>query len=197
MEKINKKFFIIGLGNPGRKYKKTRHNLGFLAIDYLIKNLIKGKNKWQKNKSGKYIFLSAEIFFKKVKFIKPETYMNESGNTLAYLKKREGLKPSEMIVIYDDLDLPFGKIRIKKKGSSGGHKGVQSIINNLKTDKFIRIKIGIANKSLEKSSREKFVLEKFTKEESKFLEEKVFSKLPEIIKTILDKGVEKAMNKYN
>ncbi len=197
MEKINKKFFIIGLGNPGRKYKKTRHNLGFLAIDYLIKNLIKGKNKWQKNKSGKYIFLSAEIFFKKVKFIKPETYMNESGNALAYLKKREGLKPLEMIVIYDDLDLPFGKIRIKKKGSSGGHKGVQSIINNLKTDKFIRIKIGIANKSLEKSSREKFVLEKFTKEESKFLEEKVFSKLPEIIKTILDKGVEKAMNKYN
>jgi len=197
MEKINKKFFIIGLGNPGRKYKKTRHNLGFLAIDYLIKNLIKGKNKWRKNKSGKYIFLSAEIFFKKVKFIKPETYMNESGNALAYLKKREGLKPLEMIVIYDDLDLPFGKIRIKKKGSSGGHKGVQSIINNLKTDKFIRIKIGIANKSLEKSSREKFVLEKFTKEESKFLEEKVFSKLPEIIKTILDKGVEKAMNKYN
>ena len=197
MEKINKKFFIIGLGNPGRKYKKTRHNLGFLAIDYLIKNLIKGKNKWRKNKSGKYIFLSAEIFFKKVKFIKPETYMNESGNALAYLKKREGLKPLEMIVIYDDLDLPFGKIRIEKKGSSGGHKGVQSIINNLKTDKFIRIKIGIANKSLEKSSREKFVLEKFTKEESKFLEEKVFSKLPEIIKTILDKGVEKAMNKYN
>lgn len=197
MEKINKKFFIIGLGNPGRKFKKTRHNLGFLAIDYLIKNLIKGKKKWQKNKSGKYIFLSAEIFFKKVKFIKPETYMNESGNALAYLKKREGLKPSEMIVIYDDLDLPFGKIRIKKKGSSGGHKGVQSIINNLKTDKFIRIKIGIANKSLEKSSREKFVLEKFTKEESKFLEEKVFSKLPEIIKIILDKGVEKAMNRYN
>jgi len=184
---------IVGLGNPGLKYAKTRHNAGFMAVDLLASNKIK----WQKNKKAKYLFIQQQINGCKVEIIKPQTYMNDSGLSVAYAAKKLNLKPEDIIVIYDDLDLPFGRIRIRPSGSSGGHKGVQSIIDNLKFNNFIRVRIGIKNKFAEKMLAEKFVLKKFNRTEQKILEKEILPQIPQIIETILKQGIEKAMNQYN
>jgi len=136
---------IVGLGNPGFKYKKTRHNIGFMIIDELKKQIDKKQNI----------------------LLKPLTYMNNSGKEVKTVMRKN--KIENLIVIHDDIDLPFKEIRINKNSSSAGHKGVQSIINELKTQDFIRIRIGI--KSEQKTSTEKFVLEKFRKKEKKQLKE--------------------------
>jgi len=123
--------------------------------------------------------------------------MNNSGFSVAYLIKKYNLKPENIIVIYDDLDLPFGKIRVRPAGSSGGHKGVQSIIDHLNSKNFVRIRIGIKNEFTEKLLAEKFVLKKFSRAEKKILKKKIFPQIPKIIETILKKGINQAMNKYN
>lgn len=141
---------IIGLGNPGKKYAQTRHNLGFMVLDALGTAIAKKDN-----------FL----------LVKPQTYMNLSGQAVAKIARYYKIKPEEILIIHDDKDLPFGKIRIRHKGSAGGHLGVQSVIDALKTDKFSRLKIGIGKPDIKNT--EKFVLQKFSSEERK--------KLPEII----------------
>jgi PTH1 family peptidyl-tRNA hydrolase len=141
---------IVGLGNPGKKYIKTRHNIGFRIIDAL----------------GEKISDTSVIL------LKPESYMNNSGKavqeTLAYYK----IPPENLIVVHDEIDLPFGEIRVSENSSSAGHKGIQSIIDELKTQNFTRIRIGIKqeieNKKQETSD---FVLEKFSKKEEKELED--------------------------
>lgn len=144
---------ITGLGNSGKKYVKTRHNIGFKIIDALKK--------------------SSDFFpDKEVVFLKPETFMNESGKAvkqaLAYYKIPFG----NLYVIHDEIDLPFGEIRISKNSSSAGHKGVQSIIDELKTKDFTRIRIGINPPAgVRKTETTDFVLEKFSKQEEKELEE--------------------------
>jgi PTH1 family peptidyl-tRNA hydrolase len=148
---------IAGLGNPGKKYTKTRHNVGFRIIDSMKKSPTPAKNK-------------------KVILLKPDTFMNESGKaiqkTIAYYK----IPPDNLIIIHDEIDLPFGEIRVSKNSSSAGHKGVQSIIDGLKTKDFTRIRIGIYPRSKVKSQKSKvdttdFVLEKFSKKEEKEFED--------------------------
>lgn len=183
---------IVGLGNPGRKYQKTRHNTGFMAVDFLV-----NKTKWQKNKKANCLFIRQQINNYEAMIIKPQTYMNNSGFSIIQIVKKYQFKPEDIIIIYDDLDLPFGQIRIRPAGSSGGHKGVQSIMDNLKSNNFIRIRIGIKNEFSEKIPAEKFVLKKFNRTEKKILEKEILPQIPQIIETILEQGVEKAMSQYN
>lgn len=139
---------IVGLGNPGKKYKKTRHNVGFMVVDELKKSLDKTRDR-------------------NTILLKPTTYMNNSGKEVKSVIENCKLKIVNLLVVHDDIDLPFGTIRISKNISSAGHKGVQSIINELRTQDFTRIRIGINPDR--KVDTERFVLEKFTKEENKEL----------------------------
>ncbi|MCS7214760.1 MAG: aminoacyl-tRNA hydrolase [Thermodesulfovibrio sp.] len=182
---------IVGLGNPGRKYAKTRHNVGFMVVDELAKKynlLFREKNN--------YHIAELEMENKDIKIIKPNTYMNLSGLAVKDLVNEKVLNslPESLIVIHDDLDIPLGKIKIKKNGSSGGHKGVQSIIDTLGTKNFIRIKIGIDKDPNYDVSD--YVLSSFTKEEKSKIREKI-SEAVDSIFVIINQGVDKAMNIYN
>ena len=155
---------VIGLGNPGKKYERTRHNMGFIAVDSLRKkfNLNDEREKFQALVSEKNIDGEKVIFFK------PQTFMNLSGNAVIEIINFYKLDPKkDIIVIYDDMDLPFGDIRIREKGSSGGHNGIKSIISHI-GEEFIRIKCGIGTK--EKDAIE-YVLGEFNQTEQKNLDE--------------------------
>ncbi len=156
---------IIGLGNPGPKYKKTRHNLGFRVVDFLAEN-----EKWKENKKANCLYLKKEINGQEAELIKPLTFMNNSGQTVNYIQKKHYLQLKDIVVIHDDIDLPLGEIKIQQSRGSAGHKGVQSIIDTLGAADFIRMRIGIRPKELF-TDTEKFVLEKFTPEEEKIVQE--------------------------
>jgi len=154
---------IIGLGNPGTKYKKTRHNIGFMVIDFLIKN--------------------EEFNSKKVKLIKPQTFMNNSGQEVKKIVDYYKIPIENIIIIHDDIDLSLGEIKVQQNRSSAGHKGVQSIIDNLGTQDFIRMRIGIKPEEL-KINTEKFVIQKFTEEEQEIIN-KTINKAATLIATAL------------
>jgi len=177
---------IVGLGNPGEKYKKTRHNLGFLMVDYLAAG-----NKWEKSKKADCLYLKKQIGLEEVKLIKPLTFMNNSGKTVNYIQKKHCLKPKDILVIHDDIDLPLGEIKIQKGRGSAGHKGVQSVINQLGAKDFIRMRIGIKPISQETIiNTEKFVLQKFTESEEKIIL-KTIEKAAELVPASLEEKVEK------
>lgn len=139
---------IVGLGNPGEKYESTRHNLGFMIIDHLLKDLQPvNKSNWDKNeklKSEVFIFdynMNGEA--EKVILAKPLTFMNNSGMAVSLIAKYYKVKPEDIWLIYDELDLPLGSMKIRQGGGAAGHHGVESIMNNLKTDKFWRFRMGI------------------------------------------------------
>jgi len=160
-------YIVVGLGNPGREYALTRHNTGRMAVD----------------------FLSEQV--KSVKVLAPDTFMNHSGKAVAKVVKSK--KAAEkLIVIYDDLDLPLGILKISYNRGSGGHKGLESVIHALKTREFIRIRLGIGKKKDVK----KHILSNFTKSEMEILK-KVFKKTKEVVQVIVEEGREKAMNKFN
>lgn len=164
---------IVGLGNPGPKYKFTRHNIGFRIINQL-----------------------GFLTLKEVILAKPKSFMNFSGQAVKNLLKNHKLKPDNLIVVHDDIDIPLGKIRINKNRGAAGHKGVQSIINELKSKNFIRFRIGIQPKFGKPKSPERFVLQKFNKEEEKIVKE-IIQETVEAIEFSLKDGVEKAMAKFN
>lgn len=190
---------IVGLGNPGKQFEKTRHNLGFRVLDEFRK-----ENNFPKFKSSKKFesFLSKSSFKRKqIILAKPKTFMNTSGKAVKKLIKNYKLKIEDLIVIHDDLDLPLGKIKISKGRGSAGHKGVKSIIDTLGTKDFPRFRIGIKPdkniklKNLNYKLKE-FVLDKFTKEEEKIVK-RVIKKTIEMVEFALERGFEKAMQKYN
>lgn len=133
---------IVGLGNPGKIYQNTRHNSGYLVLDQLASKLEIGE--WSKNKKFQADLAEANKFGEKIILVKPTTFMNLSGNAVARLMTFYKVKPEDLIVISDDVDLPLDKIRIRKMGTSGGHQGLQSIIDSIGTNKFIRLRLGIA-----------------------------------------------------
>jgi PTH1 family peptidyl-tRNA hydrolase len=188
---------IIGLGNPGKKYEKTRHNLGFLIIENL-KLKIENFSDWRYEKKFKAEISRGKIDNQKVILAKPQTFMNNSGKAVKLLTKTYTLDPKNLIVIHDDIDLPLGKIKIVRNRGAAGHKGVQSIIDELGTKNFVRFRIGINPKpyTLDPKTLDKFVLQKFNKEEEKFLKE-VIKKTVEAIEIAIKGGVEKAMSKFN
>ncbi|MFA7662407.1 MAG: aminoacyl-tRNA hydrolase [Patescibacteria group bacterium] len=189
--------FIIGLGNPGLLYKKTRHNVGFLALDFFVEQVFDKKNKWQNKDSLKAEILETNFNDQQIILVKPQTFMNDSGQTITLLKKKyPQLTAEDLIVIHDDVDLPLGKIRIKTEGSAGGHNGIKSIIQHLGGQDFTRIKIGISNELQAKVPLEKFVLQRFDKNEFVILEESL-AQIPNIITDLLSQNIEAVMCKYN
>ncbi len=182
-------WLIVGLGNPTDKYVETRHNLGFMLIDFMAK----AANALVKREECRAFVGRAEIENEIVELVKPQTYMNLSGEAVAGLLQRRD--EAKIIVITDDLALPFGKIRIRPKGSDGGHNGLKSIIACLRTQDFIRLRIGIQPEH-PISDTKRFVLEKFSKSDFETVE-KVLEISAEAIRTIIRDGVDKAMAQYN
>lgn len=182
---------IVGLGNPGEKYAKTRHNIGFRAISKLAKEFS------IKADQLKCHSLVGEGFYENEKIIlaQPLTYMNKSGKAVNSLLNKYNLKLEDIIVIYDDLDLDVGEIRIKRKGSSGGHNGLKSIINNLKSKEFVRIRIGIGRPPAGFNVAD-YVLDYFDNEEEIVIQENL-DEVIEAVKVIKNDSVEKAMNNFN
>lgn len=184
-------YFIVGLGNPGDKYENTRHNMGFLTIDYLSRKFdIKVKKLKFKSLYGQ-----GEISGQKVMLIKPQTHMNSSGEAIRELRNYYNFDMDKLIVIVDDIDINFGTIRIKAKGSSGSHNGMKSIIYNLVDDSFPRIKIAVGKKP-EYMDLANFVLSGFTEKEVEIIRDEI-ALASDAVEMILDSGVEKAMNKFN
>jgi len=182
---------IVGLGNPGKEYEKTRHNIGFQAIDEIAETFNFPAF------ASKSIF-NAEIskgMYKKqnIVLVRPRTFMNLSGKSVKLLVKN--LKAKELLVIHDDIDIPLGKIRVVNNRGAASHNGVKSIINELKTKNFIRLRIGIKPK-IKIKVLDKFVLQKFNKEEEKIAKE-VIKKTAKAVEVIIEKGLQKAMNTYN
>ena len=151
---------IIGLGNPGKEYKKTRHNAGFLTIDKIISNIQYPISSSKFNTEISNGIIDDE----KIILAKPQTFMNNSGQAVRAVLDYYKIDPKDIIVIHDDLDIPLGEYKISKNKNSGGHKGVQSIIDHLGTKDFTRFRIGIMIEN-KKTPTEKFVLERFSKEE--------------------------------
>ena len=164
---------IVGLGNPGKKFQKTRHNLGFQVVDEL--GFLKDK---------------------KIILTKPKTFMNLSGKAVKSLITKYKVPLLNLWVIHDDIDLPLGKIRISKGRGAAGHKGAESIIKELRTKNFVRFRIGICPKTGKPKNPEKFVLQKFNKDEEEAAK-KVIKKTAEAIDFFLKYDLEKAMSKYN
>lgn len=183
---------IIGLGNPGKKYNRTRHNIGFRVIEHFAR-----ENKFPAFKIiKKYnsLISKSKLNDEEVILAKPQTFMNNSGKAVKSLAKSYKLKTKNLMIVHDDIDLALGKIKIMENRGSAGHKGVQSIINELDTQNFVRLRIGI--KSELNIETEDFVLEKFKKEEEEIIKE-VIKKSCFALKTATNEGVEKAMNEFN
>jgi len=197
LEKKNRnEFLIIGIGNPWEKYQRTRHNVGAWILDCFAKE----NNFPDFIFSEKFNFLNSEgeLKEKKIILVKPQTFMNDSGQAVKRIIANYKLKIENFFVIHDDLDISLGKIKINQNCGSAGHKGVESIIRELKTKNFIRIRIGIKpeNKVLNDLNIEKFVLKKFDKKEQEIIEQ-VAKKVEKAIKTILEQGLPHAMNVFN
>lgn len=181
MSNVQNMYLIVGLGNPDKKYEDTRHNVGFKALDFLIEKF--NFDKLKLDKKFKAEMIMGEIDNKKIIIAKPQTYINNSGTAVQLLKNYFKIQPENIIIVYDELDLPFGEIRLRHEGSSAGHNGIKSIIEYLATDKFNRLRLGIRNKLAEKMPADKFVLSKFSFWEKRKLKNKI---LAEVEKEILD-----------
>jgi peptidyl-tRNA hydrolase, PTH1 family len=182
-------FLVIGLGNPTDKYTNTRHNLGFMLIDLLAEKA----NVSVKREECRALIGRSEIENETVELVKPQTFMNLSGESVAgLLKKRPDAK---IIVVTDDLALPIGKIRLRARGSAGGHNGLKSIIACLGTDEFMRLKIGIQPEHpINDTAR--FVLDKFSKQDFEIIN-KVLEESVDAIREVIRNGIEKAMTQFN
>lgn len=190
-ESLPKNWLVVGLGNPGAQYETTRHNLGFMLIDKLAQET----NAAVKREECRALLGRTEIENETVELVKPQTFMNLSGESLACLLKKTRRSVKKLLVISDDLALPVGTIRLRTKGSDGGHNGLKSIIACLKTPEFIRLRIGIQPEHPINDTK-RFVLEKFSKSDLEIIE-KVLEKSAEAIRTVISDGAERAMAKWN
>ena len=185
-------YIIAGLGNPGSQYATTRHNIGFMAIDRLAEHYDVTIDR------HKFSSLTAQCMMdgKKVLLMKPLTYMNNSGEAIAEAAAYYKIPPENIVVISDDINLDPGKMRIRSKGSAGGHNGLKSIIECLGSDQFPRVRVGIGDRKKSQMSLADFVLSHFTEEDLKLLEEprENAGKAAELI---LDGDITEAMNRYN
>ena len=184
---------IVGLGNPEPKYDHTRHNIGFDAVDTLAKAW---QMSWKENKRFQGLFCEGvSPYGTKIRLLKPLTYMNRSGQAVRAVTDWYKIQPNSVLVVYDDMDLPMGRLRIRLSGSAGGHNGMKSIISHLGSQKFPRLRIGIG-KSDGKKQTISYVLGKFTKEETVVIEEVLYLSV-KAVECSLQEGIEKAMSLYN
>jgi peptidyl-tRNA hydrolase len=183
-------YIIVGLGNPGKKYEQTKHNIGFITLDYLADKYDIKINKIK----HKALVGEGTISGQKVLLVKPQTYMNLSGNSVREVMDYYKADLKNIVVIYDDVDIPMGRIRIRKKGSAGTHNGMRSIIYDLQEDGFPRIRIGIGAER--KMGLAGYVLGGFRKEEKTLMEDAV-ERAVKAVECMLDKGIDIAMGEYN
>ena len=185
-------WMIVGLGNPGKDYEKTRHNVGFRSTD-LLAGLLKTKIDRLKFKA-----LTRMVNYNgmKVLLVQPQTYMNLSGAAVSALATYYKVKPERILVIFDDISLPVGRIRIRKDGSAGGHNGIKSIIQSLGTDQFPRVKVGVGAKPHPDYDLADWVLSRFSAQEEKALEPALENAANAAL-LLIDQGPEKAASAYN
>ena len=184
-------WLIVGLGNPGTSYAKTRHNLGFMLVDKMARE---AKTQIKRDECRAMVgraFIENQL----VELAKPQTYMNLSGESVSCLLSKQDRAVAKLIVISDDLVLPLGTIRLRPKGSHGGQNGLRSIIDCLRTSEFIRLRIGIRPEH-PISDASNFVLENFAKGELEIVD-KVLERSADAIRSVISEGVEKAMAKFN
>lgn len=202
---------IVGLGNPGEKHEKTRHNLGFLVLDRFLRDFSQvQKTIWEDNKKfkcdmAKIDWQPKKGILRKVILVKPKTYMNNSGLCVELVSSFYKINPSDIWIIHDEIDLPLGSMKIRLGGGSAGHKGVMSIMNSLGTEKFWRFRLGIGHPRLNTKGRslkiklrgiDDFVLKEFAAGESGKIRE-LIKKASKSIQTALEENIEKAMNRFN
>lgn len=185
-------FLIVGLGNPGKNFEFTRHNAGFLTLDHIASELDTEINNLKNNA------LVADVVINNHRclLVKPQTFMNNSGTAVRDIAKFYKIPPEKIIVIFDDISLPCGKLRIRRKGTDGGHNGIKSIIYHLNSDQFPRVKIGVGAKPNPEYDLADWVLSKFGKDDTEQLKAAI-TKATEVLPFILDGEIDKAMNKAN
>lgn len=183
-------YIIVGLGNPGKQYENTRHNMGFLAVDLLAEKYNIDVNKIK----FKALVGEGRIAGQKVLLVKPQTYMNLSGEAVRQAMDFYKIDPEELIVIYDDIDIPTGTFRIRKKGSPGTHNGMRNIFQHIQTNDFPRIRVGIG--SGKKDNLAGYVTGGISKSEQEILAD-VLKNSADAAACIIEKGIDKAMNEYN
>lgn len=191
---------IVGLGNPGKKYEKTRHNLGFMVVDELARKWTKGEITWEDDKRFKSYTLAPNPY---TLLVKPQTYMNNSGMAVVKLCNNLAIEQfSNLWVIHDDLDIPVGRIKISKGKGTGGHHGVESVIQALSSTDFVRFRLGIARSKADNpletliDNPEKFVLEPFLPQESDEVR-RMIKQVVNAIEVALKDGIEKAISQFN
>lgn len=182
-------WLLVGLGNPGSRYARTRHNIGFMVMDRLAESL--GLDFREKTD---YRACSGSISGHKVVLMEPLTFMNRSGSAVRKVFSKYAVLRENIILIHDDLDLASGRLKIRKRGSAGGHKGIESVIQNLGTQDFIRVRIGIGRDPFVPT--EDYVLSKFGKDEKPLMKDAV-QKAVDAVCSIITDGAEKTMNKFN
>ena len=184
---------VVGLGNPGPRYAKNRHNVGFRCLSHLAR----AHSLAFDGKGGHARLATSRLAGHEVVLAKPQTFMNLSGKSVAALRARYRLSLEDMLVVHDDVDLPLGRLRIRPRGGAGGHRGVESIIQAVGSQEFARLRVGIGRPPLmgEEGLRD-YVLSDFTPEETAALNE-LLPRVAEAILCVLEEGVEAAMNRFN
>lgn len=186
---------IVGLGNPGKQYQLTRHNIGYRVVETFLQKSVESDIRW-KSRFNSHIF-SIQIKNEPIIIVKPLTYMNLSGIAVNEVLNFYRGNKNDLLVIYDDIHLPLGTLRIRHRGSSGGHRGMESIIQSLETQEFPRLRVGIFNQILLKQmDHPSFVLSKFLPEEERILE-KIIPQAAQAIHDILEYGYDYAMRQHN
>lgn len=182
-------YYIIGLGNPGKRYQKTRHNIGFRVVDAIAED----RNvRWKVGQGEFMIGVDGKDDFT---LVKPMTFMNNSGAAVKQISMKQDFQITNLLIIYDDLDLPLGKLRFRPGGSPGSHLGMRSIVKKMGSRDIPRLRLGIGSE-LKKGPSEEFVLEPFSKEE-KIIADEVAEIAARGVMTFMHRGIEAAMNQYN
>ena len=184
-------YLVAGLGNPGKEYRNTRHNIGFMVIDRLAERLDLSFTRTQ----SKALITDGRYQGQRLYLAKPQTFMNASGQAVAALQKFYKIESENLLVVYDDVDLPFDTIRMKPSGGSAGHKGMNSIIQQLGTQDFPRLRLGVG-RSFGSRQAADYVLKPFSKEESEFLD-RYLQRAGDAILTYITEGIQQAMTEYN
>lgn len=188
---MSNRYLIVGLGNPGRKYANTRHNIGFMVIDELARRYAITKFKNERRAAVGDGMISE----KRVMLVKPQTYMNRSGQAVRALLDFYKLEPADLLVIHDHLDIPLGTLRIRSGGGAGGQNGIKDIINHLGTQEFARIRCGISRPPGSMNAAD-YVLQPFTKDEA-ITAERVIDRAADAVESWLTVGLDNTMNRYN
>ncbi|NLT43336.1 MAG: aminoacyl-tRNA hydrolase [Anaerolineae bacterium] len=184
---------VVGLGNPGGGYRNTRHNVGFMVTDDMA---ARAGLKWSRPRNQSR-WTVGRVADQEVALLQPLTFMNLSGKAVEWALRHFGLKPAQMVVVHDDIDLPLGRLRLRPTGSAGGHRGVQSIINAVRTPDFARVRIGVGRPQEDEDDDVRdFVLSTFRPDEAALVSA-VLERARRAVEAVLAQGIEPAMNEYN